>query len=187
MTTELADAERYQEAYYNLVDEVGALVARNALAEDEAAKLSKFNAEILGHNNPAQRIMYVDRIRRELADTKHVRINHVMTELQLNLQPVDLQQLLVSTRDQDAVIAENEELRHELGMYKSVMVPPDNKPRTNITRIGRPVLASLNQSLNVSSSAGKSSDNGGSGEKTKAQRVHILEAIPGDMTLDEII
>lgn len=88
MTTELADAERYQEAYYNLVDEVGALVARNALAEDEAAKLSKFNAEILGHNNPAQRIMYVDRIRRELADTKHVRINHVMTELQLTYNPL---------------------------------------------------------------------------------------------------
>lgn len=55
-----------------LVEEVGALVDRNALAEGEAAKLSKFNAEILGHNNPAQRIVYVDRIRRELAETKQV-------------------------------------------------------------------------------------------------------------------
>ena len=42
-------------------------------AEEEAQRLSKFNAEILGHNNPAQRIMYVDRIRRELHETKHVR------------------------------------------------------------------------------------------------------------------
>lgn len=45
---------------------------RNNLAEEEADRLSKFNAEILGHNNPAQRIMYVDRIRRELAEAKHV-------------------------------------------------------------------------------------------------------------------
>jgi hypothetical protein len=57
------------------VDEVGAVVDRNNLAEEEADRLSKFNAEILGHNNPAQRIMYVDRIRRELAETKHVRRN----------------------------------------------------------------------------------------------------------------
>jgi hypothetical protein len=73
ITAELADAERYQDAYYNIVDEVGKLVTRNALAEEEADKLSKFNAEILGHNNPAQKIMYVDRIRRELAETKQVR------------------------------------------------------------------------------------------------------------------
>lgn len=72
LTTELTDAERYQEAYYSLVDEVGALVDRNNLAEDEADRLSKFNAEILGHHNPSQRIMYVDRIRRELAETKQV-------------------------------------------------------------------------------------------------------------------
>jgi hypothetical protein len=49
------------------------LVDRNDLAEEEADRLSRFNAEILGHNNPAQRIMYVDRIRKELAETKHVR------------------------------------------------------------------------------------------------------------------
>jgi uncharacterized tellurite resistance protein B-like protein len=63
---------RFQEAYYNLVDETEALVARNNLAEEEAESLSKFNAEILGHSNPAQRISYVDRIRRELADVKQV-------------------------------------------------------------------------------------------------------------------
>jgi len=72
--SEVAQAEGYQEAYVTLVDEVNALVDRNSLAEDEAAKLSKFNAEILGHNNPAQRIMYVDRIRSELAETKQVRV-----------------------------------------------------------------------------------------------------------------
>jgi uncharacterized tellurite resistance protein B-like protein len=72
LTAELKDAERYQQAYYSLSDEVDSLVARHQLAETEAQRLSKFNAEILGHTNPAQRIMYVDRIRRELADTKHV-------------------------------------------------------------------------------------------------------------------
>ena len=48
------------------------LVARNALAEDEANRLSAFNAEILSHRNPTQKILYVDRIRRELAETKQV-------------------------------------------------------------------------------------------------------------------
>ena len=49
------------------------LVARNQLAESEANRLSQFNAEILAHNNPAQRIVYLDRVRRELAETKQVR------------------------------------------------------------------------------------------------------------------
>lgn len=69
----MADSEQFQSAYYSLSDEVRCLIARNELAEGEAEQLSKFNAEILGHHNPAQRIVYVDRIRRELADTKHVR------------------------------------------------------------------------------------------------------------------
>lgn len=70
------DAERYQGAYYSLLDEVGATIARNELAESEAERLGKLNAEILGHNNPAQRIVYVDRIRKEMAETKHVRVRH---------------------------------------------------------------------------------------------------------------
>ncbi len=72
LLAELADAERYQEAYISLSEEVGTLLARNKLAEEETERLSKFNVEILSHNNPAQRISYVDRIRRELAEAKHV-------------------------------------------------------------------------------------------------------------------
>jgi hypothetical protein len=83
LTAELTDAERYQAAYYSLVDEVGGLVDRNNLAEDEADRLSRFNAEILGHNNPAQRIMYVDRIRRELAETKHVRLHYFIVSAKI--------------------------------------------------------------------------------------------------------
>jgi hypothetical protein len=80
---ELADAERYREAYHNLVDEVGVLAARNELAEGEAHRLSQFNAEILGHTNPAQRIVYLDRVRRELAETKQVRFPRVQKAIRL--------------------------------------------------------------------------------------------------------
>ena len=73
MTAALSDAECYKEAYYSLSDELGALLTRNQIAEEEVDRISQFNAEILGHNNPAQRIMYVDRIRRELAEAKQVR------------------------------------------------------------------------------------------------------------------
>ena len=68
----LAESEGYAQAYRTLVDEVNALVDRNALAEEEAQQLSKLNAGLLSHKNPAQKIMYVDGIRQELADTKQV-------------------------------------------------------------------------------------------------------------------
>ena len=73
MSEELATTEGYREAYQSIADEMRGLVARNVLAEEEANRLSQFNAEILGHCNPTQKIFYVDRIRRELADTKQVR------------------------------------------------------------------------------------------------------------------
>ena len=72
MSRALAESEDYEHAYRTLVDEVNALVDRNALAEEEAQQLSKFNAELLSHKNPAQKIMYVDRIRQELADARQV-------------------------------------------------------------------------------------------------------------------
>ena len=72
LSNALAESEGYAHAYQALVDEVNALVDRKALAEEEAQQLSKFNAELLSHKNPAQKIMYVDRIRQELGDTKQV-------------------------------------------------------------------------------------------------------------------
>jgi hypothetical protein len=66
------EAIKYQHAYEELTEQVAGTIARSTLAEDEAKKLSKFNAEILGHQNASQKIMYVDRIRRELAETKQV-------------------------------------------------------------------------------------------------------------------
>ncbi|KAG5645183.1 hypothetical protein DXG03_006701 [Asterophora parasitica] len=171
LTAELTDAERYQEAYYSLSDEVGSLVARNQLAEEEAQKLSKFNAEIIGHKNPAQRIMYVDRIRRELAETKH--------------------KLVMLGREQEAAMAVNDDLQHELEMYKSVMVPADNKPRTAITRVSRPALVNLTRSLNTNSLASSAASGGkkehGSAENVGVPRIHVMESIPGDMTIDEIM
>jgi hypothetical protein len=72
-TAELMEAEGYKTAYYALAAEIDDVLARNVLAEEEAERLGKLNAEILGHHNPAQKIMYVESIRRELAETKRVR------------------------------------------------------------------------------------------------------------------
>jgi hypothetical protein len=57
----------------NKVNAVDILVSRNALAEDEAKYLSEFNAHLLGHSNLHQRIFYVDRLRKEMAELKQVR------------------------------------------------------------------------------------------------------------------
>jgi len=161
LTAELTEATRFQEAYYAIYDEVGSLIARNALAEEEAQQLSKFNAEILGHGNPAQRIMYVDRIRTELAETK--------------------QQLIATRRHYEGAVADCGELHNELAMYKSVLVTDEKKPRTHITRVARvPLLA---QSLNVDGELGNPRLADGEGKQGR----QVLESIPGDMTVDELI
>ncbi|KAL7281761.1 hypothetical protein ACG7TL_005080 [Trametes sanguinea] len=178
LSSDLAEAEKYQEAYNNLLAEVDALVLRNALAEEEAQRLSKFNAEILGHNNPAQRIVYVDRIRRELHETK--------------------QKLLISTREREAVLADNEDLRHELELYKSVGVPHEIKPRTTITRVGRVPSISSDSELGASL-APRASESGPSLPRStstsmgpSARLASVPETLGGDgladeMTLDEIM
>ncbi|KAJ7346535.1 hypothetical protein DFH08DRAFT_193064 [Mycena albidolilacea] len=124
LTTELAESDQFQAAYYSLSDEIKSLIARKELAEGEAEQLSRFNAEILGHQNPAQRIMYVDRIRREMAEIKH--------------------KLALTETECESVASQNTELIRELQMYKSVSVPVESKPRTIVTRISRPPLVPLN-------------------------------------------
>jgi len=93
------------------------IIMRNELAEQEADSLSKFNAEILGHNNLGQRIHYVDRIRRDLADAR--------------------QKLLMLTQEQEAIQQDNEILRTELNAYKSYDPNVREKTGTHITRVAR--------------------------------------------------
>lgn len=178
MQAELADLSRFQEAYYNLVDETEAIVARNNLAEEEAENLSKFNAEILGHKNPVQRILYVDRIRRELSEVKQVCIFIVRLISSLTYS---YQKLLVCIRDRDTISAANEDLLHEIMMYKSVAVPGDSKPRTNLTRVTRPPL--MSQSMNVVAATSIPPYVASDALITAT----VLEHIAGDMTLDELI
>ncbi|TFL02437.1 hypothetical protein BDV98DRAFT_603640 [Pterulicium gracile] len=129
LVDELVIAEKYREAYGTLYAEAEALVSRNELAETEAEKLSKLNAEIIGHANPSQRIMYLESIRQELADTK--------------------QNLLVSQRSHKAASVANAELKKELGVYKSVSGP--SKTSTSFTRVSRSPLADLNRQNSLDS------------------------------------
>lgn len=97
-----------------------------------------------------------------------------------------LQQLLQFNRERDAAEEENQELRCELDMYKSVAVPKENKPRTNITRVARMPLSA--QSLNAASLAPSVARSVMKSEVgTKMHTVHETEFRPGDMTLDEIM
>ncbi|KAF6762958.1 hypothetical protein DFP72DRAFT_874242 [Ephemerocybe angulata] len=130
MSSELQDLEWYQQAYENLNKQIALLVSRNQIAEEEANHLSECNAEILGHHNPAQRIMYVDRIRRELAEAK--------------------QQIAELNLEKERAEAQGSHLQQELEMYTSVMVPVGSKPRTNLTRVTRVPLSNVSESLNKS-------------------------------------
>lgn len=160
LLSELADAEQYQEAYTALSEQVNSLLARNQLAEEEAERLGKFNVEILGHNNPAQRIAYVDRLRRELAEAKH--------------------KIILLTREQENIVGLNTDLQHELDMYKSVA----DKQRTHITRVQRVPLSNVTRSLNASSAGINPAQQSQNANFTKSMK---LDPIPGEMTLDEII
>ncbi|KAF5321439.1 hypothetical protein D9619_001427 [Psilocybe cf. subviscida] len=171
LTAELTEAERFQEAYYGLSDQIGDLLTRNHVAEEEAESIRKFNAEILGHNNPAQRIMYVDRIRRELAEAKH--------------------KIATLDREQENVALENDRLQNELYMYKSVQVPLDSKPRAHITRVARAPLVNLASSLNVnagSQQASVASSKSRSQKSATSSFKAVYEAVnEGDMTTDELL
>ena len=102
----------------------------------------------------------------------------------------------MSTRDCEAMVADNEELRHELELYKSVGVPHDVKPRTTITRVGR-MPASLSDSDLGTTLPGRSSESGQalprSASSMATSRLTSVPELPsgsyvdGDMTLDEIM
>jgi hypothetical protein len=117
LSAALSDATRYEDAYKQMRNEFEGVIMRNELAEQEADYLSKFNAEILGHNNLGQRIHYVDRIRQDLADAR--------------------QKLLISGQEREAIEQDNEVLREELNAYKSYDPGVREKTGTHITRVAR--------------------------------------------------
>lgn len=77
------------------------------------------------------------------------------------------------TREYETVVGQNDDLRHELDMYKSVMVPVAHKSRTNITHIARLPLKNLTPSTNTAD--------------VKPQQPPVLETVSEDMTLDEVL
>jgi hypothetical protein len=81
------------------------------------------------------------------------------------------------TRDRENVIAENGDLQQELDMYKSVMVPGEHRPRTNITRLARAPFVNLTQSLNTGNISGPKGHVNGK----------VDDAVTRDMTLEEIL
>lgn len=113
----LDSSEHYQELYVELVDQTKLLVERNALLEEEKAELSSLNAELLSHNNPNQKIMYMDRVRQELDEKKRENL-----ALRMELERAE---------------EERKGLEKELRGYKSVDVPLGRRPRTDVVRVAR--------------------------------------------------
>ena len=132
---------------------------RNELAEQEADYLSKFNAEIIGHNNLGQRIHYVDRIRRDLADAR--------------------QKLLISTQEQETIRQDNEVLRIELNAYKSYDPNVRERTGTHITRVARVPLGlkGANGATLTKSGASSLGGSGAAERQEKGQRPLSLEEL----------
>jgi hypothetical protein len=80
------------------------------------------------------------------------------------------------TREHDAVTHNNQDLRHELDMYTSVM---DDRPRTGITRVTRVPLAT--QSTNGKHSTART------GAKSNLENVQEAEVRPGDLTMGDLV
>ncbi|KAL1663521.1 hypothetical protein GGF50DRAFT_102891 [Schizophyllum commune] len=122
LTAELEEAIEYKDAYEQLVEEAHVLASRNEIAEAEARQLMKANADILGHGNPSQRIVYVDKIRNELHGAR--------------------QEIARLRAEREAFLNKHAALLQELDSYRSVMVPIDGRPKTHMTRVARLPLAS---------------------------------------------
>lgn len=85
--------------------------------------------------------------------------------------------------------ANNEDLQHELALYKSVAVPPELKPRTMVTRVDRAPLSTQSINGNASSKAMELVQ-GASVTHTAPKKLDPLPEIEYDqeeMTLDEIM
>ncbi|GAC92984.1 ER to Golgi transport-related protein [Pseudozyma hubeiensis SY62] len=117
MASMLNQAEHYEALYNELVEQTKHLVQRNALAEEQVASLSALNSELLSHNNPNQKIMYMDRVRHELDDVKH--------------ENIDLRWQLERAQE------ENRVLQRELVSYRAVDAPLSQRPRAEVTRVMR--------------------------------------------------
>jgi hypothetical protein len=86
----------------------------------------------------------------------------------------------LATRDHDAALTDNQDLRWELDMYKSVS---DGRPRTGFTRVTRVPLAT--QSLNGATSTAAMAKS--TAAKAGLSVVEESDHRPGDMTLDDLL
>ncbi len=117
MASLLDHAEQFESLYNELSAQTKLLLERNALAEEEKASLSALNSELLSHNNPMQKIMYMDRVRQELGEVKQENLT-----LRLQLERLE---------------AANSCLEREVASYKAVDVPLSQRPRAEVTRVMR--------------------------------------------------
>jgi len=83
-------------------------------------------------------------------------------------------------RERDTLSAANQDLIHEILKYKSVELPDNIKPRTNLTRVTRPVFT------NYSTNAMPAMSTTPCGALEASTKGTILEHIPGDMTLQDL-
>ncbi len=77
----LDEARRYEDLYTELLESHQLLESREALAVEEAERITARTAELMGHGNGGQKISYVDGVRREMALVKQVGPNCLMDRL----------------------------------------------------------------------------------------------------------
>lgn len=110
---------------------------------------------------------------------------YVFDNQSLLLTRLESQKIAMLSREQENVVAQNDDLQNELDMYKSIQVPLEKKTRTNITRVGRPPLVNLGNSLNSSLPVTHVSN---ASKNLSVSKEPLLEVInDGDMTTDELM
>lgn len=79
--------------------------------------------------------------------------------------------------------AHNEDLQHEIALYKSVAIPSEYKPRTAVTRVERAPMVTQGLSISKGVEHGKSI----SVPSARLASMPEMEYEQGGMTLDEIM
>ncbi|KAN0064483.1 hypothetical protein ACQY0O_002109 [Thecaphora frezii] len=117
LAEEVEQLSIYQAMYEDLCVEVRHLASRSELAEAESDHLATITAKLLGHSNPAQKIVYLDRVRRELQEAKReVARFEVLLEHQTE---------------------KYEKVKEELDRFKALDLPLACRPRTEMVRVSR--------------------------------------------------
>ena len=156
---ELERSSQYETAYQTLRAQAQVLVSQSTSYEAQMKELSSLNTILASHTNPSQKILYLDRIRREL-DERRVQ-THVLLGEKEELQ------------------AQCRELKARLDVFCKVDARLEDRPRTAFKRVAREAPAAALSAILCERSPNRSPQ--------RVHSILPKGSDEGDLTVDDLV